>query len=73
MPFTELVLISEPPPPLSMCGMAYRQPYIVPLTFTFSVRSMTSSGTSWNTPGRFTPALLNTTWSPPQRSTVPSV
>ena len=34
---------------------------------------MTSSGTSWNTPGMFTPALLNATSSRPQRSTVPSV
>src|SRR5512141_81579 len=44
-----------------------------PLTFTSSVRLMISSGTSWNTPGMFTPALLNATSSRPQRSTVPSV
>src|SRR3954447_20299580 len=44
-----------------------------PFTFTSSVRSTTSSGTSWNTPGMLIPALLKTAWRPPQRSTVSSV
>ena len=34
---------------------------------------MTSSGTSWNTPGMLIPALLNATSSWPQRATVSSV
>src|SRR5665647_2582077 len=50
MPFTELVLISKPPPVRSMWGLAYRHPYMVPLTLTSSVRSITSSDPSWNTP-----------------------
>ena len=63
----------DPPPASSMYGIAARAPKIGPFTFTASVRSIRSSVTSWNTVGRFTPALLKTTSTLPHRSTVPSV
>src|SRR3954462_6244179 len=66
----DAVLITEPLPRSSRCGMPYLQHRYTEVRFTSCTRRQASSSVSRieSSSGGEMPALLNSTWSPPKRS-----
>src|SRR6056297_1347990 len=59
-----------PPPDITRCGRKVRTPYTTPQKLTPITHSHDSSGPTHGSPAPTTPALLHTTWTPPNRSIV---